>query len=163
MVSEAKLKAQYKYDKNNTQQIVLKLNKKNDSDILMKFEDIDNRQGYIKQLIRQDLRCDGLVLSLDSIKCLVQPTAKKYSIDKIYIFGSYARGEATNESDIDIMIDGGNYRGLTEYYDMIESFSNAFGKKVDLVTRSSLTEKSKISSKRLLDNIEREGILVYEN
>ena len=30
---------------------------------------------------------------------------KKYSVKDLYIFGSYARGEAGNESDIDILID----------------------------------------------------------
>ena len=56
MISEAKLKAQYKYDKANTQQVMLKLNKSSDADILMKLKSIDNRQGYIKELVRKDMQ-----------------------------------------------------------------------------------------------------------
>ena len=55
MTSEAQKRAQAKYDKANTTQIILKLNKKTDADILEKLQGVDNRQGYIKELIRQDL------------------------------------------------------------------------------------------------------------
>lgn len=55
MTTEAQKRAQAKYDKANTTQIILKLNKKTDADILEKLQGVDNRQGYIKELIRQDL------------------------------------------------------------------------------------------------------------
>lgn len=55
MVSEAQKKALYKYDKNNTKQIMLKLNKKTDADILETLGKKRNKQGYIKELIRQDI------------------------------------------------------------------------------------------------------------
>lgn len=53
--TEAQLRAQDRYDKANTQKIVLKLNKRTDADILEKLEDVGNKQGYIKKLIRQDI------------------------------------------------------------------------------------------------------------
>lgn len=53
--TEAQLKAGNKYDAQNTIQIKLKLNKGTDSDILAKLETIGNKQGYIKQLIRDDI------------------------------------------------------------------------------------------------------------
>lgn len=48
-------KSQEQYDKNNTVQVRLKLNKKWDKDILKKLEEVGNKQGYIKELIRKDL------------------------------------------------------------------------------------------------------------
>lgn len=48
-------KSQEQYDKNNTVQVRLKLNKKWDKDILKKLEEVGNKQGYIKKLIRKDL------------------------------------------------------------------------------------------------------------
>lgn len=51
----AQARASAKYDKLHTKQIVLKLNIKTDSDILAKLEQTDNKQGYIKELIRKDL------------------------------------------------------------------------------------------------------------
>lgn len=55
-VSKAQLKAQAKYDKANTVQITLKLNKYTDADILNILELVKNKQGYIKQLIRADIK-----------------------------------------------------------------------------------------------------------
>lgn len=46
---------QARYDSSNTTQIVLKLNRKTDADILDKLGTVGNRQGYIKALIRADL------------------------------------------------------------------------------------------------------------
>lgn len=53
-VSKAQLRAQAKYDKDNTVQIKIKLNKKTDSDILEILNSVSNKQGYIKELIRID-------------------------------------------------------------------------------------------------------------
>lgn len=50
-----KYKSQERYDAVNTKQIRLKLNKKNDADILEKLESVGNKQGYIKSLIRADI------------------------------------------------------------------------------------------------------------
>lgn len=44
-----------KYDRNNTQRISLKLNLKTDADILEKLDSVENKQGYIKDLIRKDI------------------------------------------------------------------------------------------------------------
>lgn len=52
--SKAQLRAQAKYDKDNTVQIKLKLNKKTDADIIRALELSKNKQGYIKELIRLD-------------------------------------------------------------------------------------------------------------
>jgi hypothetical protein len=53
--TEAQLKASRKYDQQNTRLIQLKLNKKTDADILEKLDSVENRQGYIKHLIRKDM------------------------------------------------------------------------------------------------------------
>ena len=53
---ETQLRANEKYDKANTRQIKLKLNVKTDSDIIKKLDEVDNKQGYIKNLIREDIK-----------------------------------------------------------------------------------------------------------
>lgn len=53
--SEAQRAASYRYDKNNTKRISLKLNLTTDADILNKLEEEKNVQGYIKKLIRSDI------------------------------------------------------------------------------------------------------------
>lgn len=46
---------QERYDRNNTVRVALKLNTKTDADILAKLEEVGNKQGYIKELIRKDM------------------------------------------------------------------------------------------------------------
>ena len=55
MVTEAKKRANQKYDANHTQQVKLKLNTKTDADLLNKLKQVETVQGYIKRLIREDL------------------------------------------------------------------------------------------------------------
>ena len=45
------------------------------------------------------------IYSLKDISRLILPVAEKYAINSIYIFGSYARGSANENSDIDLLID----------------------------------------------------------
>ena len=59
--SKAQLRAQAKYDKDNTVQVKLKLNKKTDKDIIDRLSAADNIQGYIKELIRIDILRDNSV------------------------------------------------------------------------------------------------------
>lgn len=51
----SKYKSQDKYDKENTVQVKLKLNKKKDADILGKLDSVEYKQKYIKELIRADI------------------------------------------------------------------------------------------------------------
>ena len=53
---EALKRAQKKYDENTTVQVKMELNVKTDRDILEKLESVENKQGYIKELIRADLK-----------------------------------------------------------------------------------------------------------
>ena len=46
-----------------------------------------------------------MVYTIDQIKAIVTPIAEKYHLPAIYLFGSYARGTATDGSDIDLLVD----------------------------------------------------------
>ena len=160
MVTKSQLKAQYKYDKDNTKQIVLKLNLTSDADILAMLDSQPNKQGYIKNLVRNDMRDYSGVLSLDSIKMLLLPVVNKYEITSLSVFGSYARNEANADSDVDILIDGGNYSGLFEYENMISSMKEALGKDVDLVTQSVLDKSRSKADFIFRDNVERDKVIL---
>ena len=56
MVTEAQNRAQKKYDAENTRQVHLKLNRRTDEDVLEKLNSVLSKQGYIKELIRADLK-----------------------------------------------------------------------------------------------------------
>ena len=162
MVTKSQLKAQYKYDKDNTKKVILKFNNTNDADILATLASKTNKQGYIKSLIRNDIRGNSKVLTLDSIKTLLFPIVMKYSIKSLSVFGSYARNEANINSDVDILIDGGNYNGLFEYEKMISSMKEALGKNVDLLTQSALNRNSSKSDSIFRKNVERDKVVLYE-
>ena len=55
MASEARIRANKKYDEAHTKQYKIKLNLNSDSDIIEKLDSLDNKTGYIKSLIRKDL------------------------------------------------------------------------------------------------------------
>ena len=57
-VSDAQKRAVRRYDDKATRQIRLKLNLKTDADILERLSKVDNMQGYIKHLIREDIEKD---------------------------------------------------------------------------------------------------------
>ena len=54
--SKAQKDADRRYDATHTKQIMLKLNLETDADILKRLEEVENKQGYIKDLIRADIR-----------------------------------------------------------------------------------------------------------
>lgn len=56
MPSDAQKRASAKYDAENTRQIKFKLNLKTDADILEKLDSVENKQSYIKALIRKDIK-----------------------------------------------------------------------------------------------------------
>ena len=56
MTTDAQKRAVAKYDAENTVQIKLKLNTRTDADIIQRLSEVDNKQGYIKGLIREDIR-----------------------------------------------------------------------------------------------------------
>lgn len=58
MATEAQKQAGAKYDKVNTKGIYLKLNIKTDADIIEKLDNVQNKQGYIKELIREKIKND---------------------------------------------------------------------------------------------------------
>ena len=55
MATKAQIKAQAKYDAENTRQVHLKLNRRTDEDVLKKLDSVPSMQGYIKGLIRADI------------------------------------------------------------------------------------------------------------
>ena len=73
MTTQAQLKAQSKYDRNHTRSILLKLNLQSDADILSKLDAEGNRQGYVKELIRQDIRKELETIPVNALRYLILP------------------------------------------------------------------------------------------
>ena len=161
MVTKAQMEAQRRYDKKNTRSVLFKFNLANDADILAKLDDVENRQGYVKNLIREDIRGNRSVLSVDAMRYLVKPVAIKNHLRAVYLFGSYARGEAGQDSDIDIMVDG-SIQSVSDYFSLSQQLEELFGKKVDLVVADTAFSDSSRAGKRFLSHFERDKVVLYE-
>jgi hypothetical protein len=78
------------------------------------------------------------VLDIPAIKKKSIPELKKAGVLRSALFGSFARGEAGPESDVDILIEFPEDKTLFDLIDLEENLKSALGRKVDVVTYRSL-------------------------
>ncbi len=96
------------------------------------------------------------IFSLDEIKERLAPIAAEYGVNKILLFGSYSRGTADSESDLDFYIeDKGELHSLLELSGMILDLEECFGCEIDLLS-------GKIEDSTLFNNILNEGVVVFD-
>ena len=93
--------------------------------------------------------------TIDEIKSKANPVAKAYGIQRMGLFGSYARGEATDDSDVDLYIEKGGLKSLIQYYLFVHELEQILQCHVDVVT-------TEIEDKQFLSEIMREGVILYE-
>lgn len=93
--------------------------------------------------------------TINEIKDRTAPIAKAYGIGQMSLFGSYARGEAKDDSDIDLYIERGRMKSLLQYFAFIDELESALNCHVDVVTTG-------IEDKQFLSSIMKEGVLLYE-
>ena len=96
------------------------------------------------------------MLTINEIKSIIAPLVKDYPVRRVILFGSYARGEATEASDVDLIVDS---EGQLSYWDLLGIIGDIVKKaplKVDVL---GIEEIKKLE---LLDNIRNEGVVVYE-
>ena len=92
--------------------------------------------------------------SIEELQSIIVPLAQKYGAERIFLFGSYARGDMTNSSDIDLRIDKGSIRGLA-LAGLLVDLEDALGIPVDLIPTTSLDS-------RFLESIHPDEVLIYE-
>ena len=87
------------------------------------------------------LRCRFMdrTYTIEEIKRISIPVAQKYGVKKMALFGSYARGEQKETSDIDFVIDKGRIQGL-EFFGFINSLEDVLDVHVDVMTYQSLQD-----------------------
>ena len=95
-----------------------------------------------------------MVYTIEEIRCIVIPIAKSYGISSISLFGSYAQGKATADSDLDFIIEKGDLIGI-KYFSLLRELENAFGCKIDLITTG-------FSNKEFLAKIQKDEVVLYE-
>ena len=105
-----------------------------------------------------------MIYSIDELKQKITPVAARYNLPAVYIFGSYARNEATENSDVDVLIDktGSKIKGLFDMGGLYNDLCDSVGKEIDLVTTDTLQQEStKRRTPWFVDNVRAERVKIY--
>jgi hypothetical protein len=100
--------------------------------------------------------------SIEEIKQKARPVMKKYGVEEMYLFGSYARGEACEDSDLDFAVqdEGAELEGM-RIITFKRELENAFGIAVDLIELDSVyTSPTRFGENRLAPKFERDKVLL---
>ncbi len=73
-----------------------------------------------------------LPYNIDELRSIIAPIARRYGVQRVNLFGSYARGEATAQSDVDLLIFGGSGFRATQIFALSEDLRAALNTKVDV-------------------------------
>lgn len=106
----------------------------------------------------QEAAAEQHVYTLDEIRGTAVPIAERYHLKKLALFGSYARGEASESSDIDFFVEVPESFGLFRLGSLQNELEDAFHKKVDLVTEGMLSDSL---SGGFAQNIREDEVLLY--
>lgn len=82
------------------------------------------------------------IFTIKDIKNIVKPIAEKYRVKEIYLFGSYARGEANENSDLDFLVYGGERFKLTMIFSLAEELREVLKKDVDVFEINEINKDS---------------------
>ena len=125
------------------------------------YETDPSRVGSIKYaFMLQKLQTYGFVdethgiLTIEQITNICASVFEEYSVEYCYLFGSSAKGKATEVSDVDLLLST-PVSGM-RFYDLVESVREALQKKVDILNREQLN-----NNPELINEILKDGIKIY--
>lgn len=93
--------------------------------------------------------------SMADLAAALTPVFKRYGISRAVVFGSVAKGTATNKSDLDLLVDS-RLRGL-RFVGFMEAVRQAIGMPVDILDVAHIEDDSKIDRE-----IRSTGVTIYE-
>ena len=118
------------YNKQNYKMFPFRV-RKDDTLVINKLTSVPNLNGYIYSLIENDI--NPSILTIKQIKDRILPILAKHNIHEVYLFGSYARGEAKKTSDVDIYCEAGDIKTFIDQGFLEEELEGSLGKKVDIL------------------------------
>ena len=113
---------------------------------------VTSRSSFVEELI-EAYEPPRDPLPVEDISYAVVSLAEEFGAQEVSLFGSYARGEATGSSDVDILLDRGAIKGL-QVLEFQEALAQRLGRPVDVVTTAGASE-------RFLERISREAQVLY--
>lgn len=94
------------------------------------------------------------VYSVSAITSILKPVFDAYHVKKAVLFGSYAKGNASKNSDVDILVDSG-LKGLA-FFGLLEDVVTALDKDVDMLDKTQVIPGSPVDRE-----IANSGVLIY--
>lgn len=94
------------------------------------------------------------MFTIDEIKEKAVPIAKKFGLDELSLFGSYAKNKQKETSDVDFLIQCGDLKGYFQYFDLVGDLENVFKCHVDVIMDG-------IEDKDFLTHIKKEKKVLY--
>ena len=92
--------------------------------------------------------------TIEELKNIISPIAREHGVGSVSVFGSYAKGAATTDSDVDLKIEKGQLRTLFQICGFRLAVEDALQCPVDLVTSES-------SDPEFLEMIRKDEVLLY--
>ena len=92
--------------------------------------------------------------SVEELRRLISPIAETHGVESVSLFGSFSRGTATAESDVDLKIEKGRLSSLFQLCGFRLAVEDALHLPVDLIT-------SEASDREFLKMIEKDEVLLY--
>lgn len=127
----------------------------------VRYESDEGRKDTIKyRYIFETLQKYGVIdedhglLTVEKIREICTPLFERYNVRYAYLFGSYAKGKATEKSDVDLLISM-PLNGL-RFYEFVEVLRESLKKKVDLLDDTQLENNT-----ALVKEILQDGIKIY--
>ena len=80
-----------------------------------------------------------MIYTIEQIRSIAAPIAASYGINSVFLFGSYARGEATDMSDVDLLIDRGDVISGFKLGGLYVDLQESLGKDLDMVTQQAVS------------------------
>lgn len=106
-----------------------------------------------------------MIYTIDMIRQIVSPIVQKYRIPALYLFGSYARGTATEDSDVDLLVDttGTDLTSLLRLGELYCDLEEALGKRIDLLTVGAVMQTAEMpSDKDFKETILKERVCLHD-
>ena len=125
------------------------------------YENDEEKQNTIKYnyIVEQLSKINQIdeetgILEIEDIVRKCTKVFERYEVRFCYLFGSYAKGKATQTSDVDLLIST-NVKGL-KFYGIVEEIRTALHKKVDVLDMNQLKENIELT-----EEIFKDGIKIY--
>jgi len=110
--------------------------------------DVLNKYGFVDE--------SHGILTIANIQEIVTDTLSRFKVEYCYLFGSYAKGKAKEDSDVDLLV-ATDITGM-DFFGLAETLRENLHKKVDLLNLDQLG-----NNRELLNDILKDGIRIYGN